>query len=256
MYKYFSKIVFSAFLLAAGSINAATVDINGMTYQIATPDNLSFSAKLGESTTVSYAYDIANDIGGAVGGTFDTVFDNALAAGRTGFTQASQFIEALNVGTFSNSAFSLDVYRSLSFDDPLYQGPNYLRFDVTFAPTASTINADSVVFNSDPTAPPVFTADIYTEFRYDDYVILGPNDAATTALADDLVFNGFYPSTFIHNGYIVADDLSNTTLGPNFQLFGTVLPDTTSVAPVPVPGSMAMLGLGLLGLGALRKSKA
>jgi len=182
MYNFIRNSLFSFAVLASGSLHAATVDLNGRTYQVASPDNVAIAAKLGESTTVSFAYKISDN--------FETVFDNAIASGSKYFFEEYQFLEGLSVRRSSNSAFSINVQRqSLAFENPLYNGPRYLRFDLTFAPTASTLGADYEVVNSDPMSPRVFRADLYTEFGFTDYVILGPDDAATRQILETLRFS-------------------------------------------------------------------
>ena len=169
----------------------------------------------------------------------------------------------------ASSSFELIRYLDgdLLFDGSLVDGGGRLFLggtEVLFETDSATGTATSTTFvgitGEGGTTP------VADRFEIDSYSGLRSRIVAGTALDDIVTGDGADADQFIDagNGYDVTLALRNLfTLVPGASdvystrtIFGSGSPETVVVTPVPEPGSLALLALGLLGLAALRSRRA
>ena len=212
----------------------STVDLNGKTYQtFSLSDGPSISAKLGESTTVSYAT--------VFGTTFDYSYQNALAFNVDKFGYNYYTVDpSLDTNDPNNTAFSLS-----NANGAISDGLWYLYFDLTFAPTATNIVSDAAYPFAGPPDQTIAQAGLDLEMGWVGVTFITPADLSSFDSIDILNYQG----SLLAN-YDYSTDYEFRTL------VGNVLPAGPSVTPVPLPGSLAFLTLGMLGLGAVARRRS
>lgn len=178
-----------------------------------------------EAQLASFSNDLLNGAGGAAPFTSPT--------GNT-------YSQTGNGSTISWSGSDIDGYRN---------GAARIEFKVTFPSFVNAVGFD--VYDNDGGGMDLLLTDAFTG-------VVSTFSFASTPGSGDNEFFGvvFDPSTFISALQVSGTDPGGVTSWDNFATGIGVNVVVNPNNPVPEPATMALLGLGLAGLGAMRRRKA